>query len=180
MTDAVAMIFAFGWCILATTTTTTTTTTTSAWVPPTVLTKTPLRESALSATTSIFSATSATSSLEQLKYQILQLGAAMDRGQAYNPTSGEYDKTTMEMAEKKIEQLLRENPNQHAKALQDMEGEWELVLSTVPHGIFWSSPFVLAVQEAFSYAEEKGKNNNNQPTNQPTYLAPVPVPSCSS
>ena len=30
------------------------------------------------------------SSIEQLKIQLLQLGAALDRGQAYNPTSGEY------------------------------------------------------------------------------------------
>mmetsp|Transcript_1690 Transcript_1690/g.4097 ORF Transcript_1690/g.4097 Transcript_1690/m.4097 type:complete len:216 (-) Transcript_1690:385-1032(-) len=94
--------------------------------------------------------------LDQLKIQILQLGAAMDRGQAYNPTSGEYYKEKMEAAKSKILSLLEQYPNQQAKSLQDMEGEWELVLSTVPHGIFRSSPFFLAVQEAFSFAEEKG------------------------
>ena len=36
-----------------------------------------------------------------------------------------------------------------------MDGEWELVLSTVPHGIFRSSPFFLAIQEAYEYAESK-------------------------
>ena len=34
-----------------------------------------------------------------------------------------------------------------------IEGEWELVLSSVPHGIFRSSPFFLAVQEAFNAGE---------------------------
>lgn len=40
------------------------------------------------------------------------------------------------------------------KSLQELEGEWELVLTTVKHGIFRSSPFFLAVQEAFGYAED--------------------------
>ena len=40
------------------------------------------------------------------------------------------------------------------KTLRDIEGEWELVLTTVPHGIFRSSPFFLAIQEAFEYAED--------------------------
>lgn len=31
-------------------------------------------------------------------------------------------------------------------SLEEIEGEWELVLSTVPHGIFRSSPFFLAIQ----------------------------------
>jgi hypothetical protein len=39
--------------------------------------------------------------------------------------------------------------------LEDIAGEWELVFTTVKHGIFRSSPFFLAVQEAFEYAEEK-------------------------
>ena len=33
--------------------------------------------------------------------------------------------------------------------LWHMEGEWELVLSTVAHGIFRSSPFFLAIQESY-------------------------------
>lgn len=94
-------------------------------------------------------------SLEQLKAQILQLGAALDRGQSYNPTSGEYYKETMNVAKEKIQSLLNEYPENVPQSLQDIEGEWELVLTTVPHGIFRSSPFFLAVQEAFSFAEEK-------------------------
>ena len=43
--------------------------------------------------------------------------------------------------------------NKVPTSLDELEGEWELVLSTVPHGIFRSSPFFLAVQEAFQYAE---------------------------
>merc|ERR1719446_1115025 len=39
------------------------------------------------------------------------------------------------------------------KALEEIDGEWELVYSTVRHGIFRSSPFFLAVQEAFGSRE---------------------------
>lgn len=97
----------------------------------------------------------ATMTLEQRKAQILQLGAALDRGQSYNPTSGEYYSGTMLVAKKKIQELIQaSDPNIHVpKTLNDIEGEWELVLTTVKHGIFRSSPFFLAVQEAFGYAE---------------------------
>lgn len=105
-------------------------------------------------------------SSEQLKAQILQLGAALDRGQAYNPTSGEYYNETMAIAKRKVLDLiaLAENSNNNNDAssssyvpqtLDDIKGEWELVLTTVKHGIFRSSPFFLAVQEAFGYAENK-------------------------
>ena len=94
--------------------------------------------------------------LDRLKVQILQLGAALDRGQAYNPTSGPYYNGTMAVAKSKIEQLIETSGNIPTK-LQDMEGEWELVLSTVPHGIFRSSPFFLAIQESYEYAVERGK-----------------------
>ncbi|GMH70759.1 hypothetical protein TrRE_jg12121 [Triparma retinervis] len=82
---------------------------------------------------------------------ILQLGAALDRGQAYNPTSGEYYAGTMARARERVEKLVA--TNKVPTSLDELEGEWELVLSTVPHGIFRSSPFFLAVQEAFQYAE---------------------------
>jgi hypothetical protein len=95
--------------------------------------------------------------LDQLKSQILQLGAALDRGQSYNPTSGDYYKSTMDAARSRITSLLEQNPNNVPKSLEDIDGEWELVLSTVKHGIFRSSPFFLAVQEAFTFAEETGK-----------------------
>lgn len=116
--------------------------------------------SAAATTTSWFPVTTAdsakqsTASLEMLKAQILQLGAALDRGQSYNPTSGEYYKETMDVAKEKILELLEKYPKAPS-SLEEIEGEWELVLTTVKHGIFRSSPFFLAVQEAFSYAEEK-------------------------
>jgi hypothetical protein len=44
-------------------------------------------------------------------------------------------------------------------SLNDIAGEWELVLSTVPHGIFRSSPFFLAIQEAFAAGGEPEKAN---------------------
>mmetsp|Transcript_9058 Transcript_9058/g.12541 ORF Transcript_9058/g.12541 Transcript_9058/m.12541 type:complete len:333 (-) Transcript_9058:143-1141(-) len=96
-------------------------------------------------------------SSEQLKAQIIQLGAALDRGQSYNPTSGEYYAETMKIAKHKITSLIEQSDAELVvpKALEDVSGEWELVLTTVKHGIFRSSPFFLAVQEAFGYAEEK-------------------------
>ncbi len=102
------------------------------------------------------------SSIEQLKIQLLQLGAALDRGQAYNPTSGDYYQENMDVARSKIKQLLdqaagegEEAPATVPTSLESVSGEWELVLSTVPHGIFRSSPFFLAIQEAYEYAETK-------------------------
>mmetsp|Transcript_7787 Transcript_7787/g.7360 ORF Transcript_7787/g.7360 Transcript_7787/m.7360 type:complete len:366 (-) Transcript_7787:137-1234(-) len=95
-------------------------------------------------------------SLVQMKARILQLGAALDRGQAYNPTSGQYYSGTMLVAKRKIQELIDAgDPKVHIpKSLEDIEGEWELVLTTVKHGIFRSSPFFLAIQEAFGYAED--------------------------
>jgi hypothetical protein len=95
-------------------------------------------------------------STNQLKAQVLQLGAALDRGQAYNPTSGAYYSGSMLAAKKKIQELVsRADPDVNIpKSLKDIEGEWELILTTVPHGIFRSSPFFLAIQEAFEFAED--------------------------
>ena len=71
-------------------------------------------------------------SLEQIKAQVLQLGAALDRGQAYNPTSGSYYEETMKVAKTKIETLVdMADPQKLPQSLQDLQGEWELVLSTV-------------------------------------------------
>lgn len=86
---------------------------------------------------------------DNVKMQILQLGATLDRGQVYNPTSGEQYKQNMDIARKKIELLIsKRRPN--SLRFRAMEGEWELVLSTVPHGIFRSSPFFLAIQQAYA------------------------------
>jgi len=93
-------------------------------------------------------------STEQLKVQILQLGAALDRGQAYNPTSGEYYASTMQTAKEKVSDLITSsNGEKVPETLEEIAGEWELVFTTVPHGIFRSSPFFLAVQEAFAKSE---------------------------
>merc|ERR1712146_186787 len=77
-----------------------------------------------------------------------QLGAAMDRGQIFNPTSGLQYKDNMNMARKKINDLC--NQSSKAFTMDNIDGEWELVLSTVPHGIFRSSPFFLAIQQAYA------------------------------
>jgi hypothetical protein len=69
----------------------------------------------------------------------------MDRGQSYNPTSGEYYKERMDAARDKVKELCSCDwalPT----SLDALDGEWELVLSTVPYGIFRSSPFFLAIQ----------------------------------
>jgi hypothetical protein len=99
---------------------------------------------------------------EQGKAILLQLGAVMDRGQAYNPTSGSYYQDRMDYARSMIERFVK---NQAATAAGDkyvptsltqIAGEWELVLTTVNHGLFRSSPFFLAIQESYeTYAEEK-------------------------
>ena len=96
-------------------------------------------------------------SKEKLKVQILQLGAALDRGQSYNPTSGEYYSASMDVARSKIVSLiaLADTTTNIPTTLSDIGGEWELIFTTVKHGIFRSSPFFLAVQEAFEYSDEK-------------------------
>lgn len=95
-------------------------------------------------------------SKSKLKTQILQLGAALDRGQSYNPTSGSYYESSMTVARTKIQSLIALADSSNVPtSLEDIAGEWELVFTTVKHGIFRSSPFFLAVQEAFEYAEEK-------------------------
>ena len=95
-------------------------------------------------------------SKDKLKTQILQLGAALDRGQSYNPTSGDYYSSSMDVARSKVQSLISlSDATNVPTSLEDIAGEWELVFTTVKHGIFRSSPFFLAVQEAFDYAEEK-------------------------
>lgn len=86
----------------------------------------------------------------ELKMQLLQLGASLDRGQLYNPTSGEQYKGNMDVAKAKIVELIDKGGK--SKSLEAIDGEWELVISTVPHGIFRSSPFFLAIQQAYADA----------------------------
>jgi hypothetical protein len=118
-------------------------------------------DSVSTTTAATASSSSSVMSVERLKIQLLQLGAALDRGQAYNPTSGSYYEENMNVARQKIEQLLDQAATADAadasavttatsstvpNSLEDIDGEWELILSTVPHGIFRSSPFFLAIQ----------------------------------
>jgi len=91
-----------------------------------------------------------------LKSQILQLGAALDRGNAYNPTSGEYYKDKMDVLKSKIESLVSLSKSIPSD-LEAIAGEWELIATTVPHGIFRSSPFFLAIQEAYYLGGEGDK-----------------------
>lgn len=96
------------------------------------------------------------STIQQYKIQILQLGAMLDRGQAYNPTSGEYYKNSIETAKATLDNFVQKHSTSLPRSVDDISGEWELVLSTVEHGIFRSSPFFLAIQEAFEkHAVEK-------------------------
>jgi len=106
------------------------------------------------------STTSTYSTADRLKSQIIQFGAILDRGQSYNPTSGSFYADRMAAAKTKIEELVTSSKASAIPAsLQDMEGEWELVLTTVPHGIFRSSPFFLAIQEAYATVGEIDKAN---------------------
>lgn len=127
-------------------------------VPSNIRPKCPSLDSSTAAAppTSPWFTDDATESKSKLKTQILQLGAALDRGQSYNPTSGAYYESSMNTARSKIQSLIAlADESNVPTSLQDIAGEWELVFTTVKHGIFRSSPFFLAVQEAFEYAEEK-------------------------
>lgn len=99
-------------------------------------------------TPTVFETAVATADAATLKQQILQLGASLDRGQSYNPTSGAYYAERMAAARERIEALVRLAPPAPT-SLAQMDGEWELVLATVPNGIFRSSPFFLAIEDAY-------------------------------
>ena len=91
-------------------------------------------------------------SVEDLRWSLLRMAAALDRGQAYNPTSGDYYAERMAVARELLDELLQ-RPSKNF-TMEHLDGEWELVFSTVKHGIFRSSPFFLAVQEAFGDQEK--------------------------
>ena len=107
-----------------------------------------LQSTTTTSESSVFSVSSE-NDVSSLKYQVLHMGAVLDRGQVYNPTSGEQYATSMQVAKSKIEKLVKTQESVSAYTLEAMNGEWELILSTVPHGIFRSSPFFLAIQEAY-------------------------------
>jgi len=87
----------------------------------------------------------------ELKLQVLQLAAALDRGQSYNPTSSGAYETRMDRMTELLESLIEKSPPLPS-SLAALEGEWELVFTNVKHGIFRSSPFFLAIQEAYANA----------------------------
>ena len=93
----------------------------------------------------------------ELKMQLLQLGSALDRGQMFNPTSGLQYKDNIEVARSKIKNLCRMAAKGKDFTIDNIQGEWELVISTVPHGIFRSSPFFLAIQQAYAEVGEQDK-----------------------
>mmetsp|Transcript_8318 Transcript_8318/g.34253 ORF Transcript_8318/g.34253 Transcript_8318/m.34253 type:complete len:329 (+) Transcript_8318:852-1838(+) len=111
-------------------------------------------------TTPSFGATMATetpsddTNLVVLKAKILQAGATLDRGQGYNPTSGEQYKDRMDAAVRCVDALVRagEPLGKATVSLEAIAGPWELVFSSVPHGIFRSSPFFLAIDAAYRMA----------------------------
>lgn len=88
----------------------------------------------------------------RLKWQFLLLAAGTDRGQAHNPTSGSHYSDRMAMAKEYLRDLI-DHSTSLPESLEEIDGEWELVFSTLKHGIFRSSPFWLAVQEALNGSE---------------------------
>jgi len=92
----------------------------------------------------------------QLKMQVLQLAAALDRGQSYNPTSSGAYETRMAKVTELLQELISKTPPLPT-SLAQIEGEWELVFTNVKHGIFRSSPFFLAIQESYANAGEPDK-----------------------
>ena len=60
----------------------------------------------------------------------------------------------MQSVKSKIENLVEYGKEENRNASKpltmiNMDGEWELIISSVRHGIFRSSPFFLAIQEAY-------------------------------
>jgi len=94
-----------------------------------------------------------------LKLEILQLGASLDRGQAYNPTSGRYYEDKMATAKAKVLELVAESDKPPVTDLAQIAGEWELCFTSVPHGIFRSSPFFQAIQYAYTAVGAPEKAN---------------------
>ena len=70
---------------------------------------------------------------------------------------GDYYREKMDFAKNKILELIKSEPDRIPKRLEEIDGEWELIFSTVPHGIFRSSPFFLAIQEAYHVVNQSEK-----------------------
>jgi hypothetical protein len=87
----------------------------------------------------------------ELKMRILMMAASLDRGQSYNPTSSDAYKERTAIATSLLRQLIASSPPLPT-SLDALDGEWELVFTNVAHGIFRSSPFFLAIQQAYTDA----------------------------
>jgi hypothetical protein len=92
----------------------------------------------------------------ETKLKVLSLAAALDRGQSYNPTSSDAYEGRMSIMRSLLKELVAASPPL-PDTLEAIDGEWELVFTDVAHGIFRSSPFFLAIQQAYADAGEKDK-----------------------
>ena len=75
-------------------------------------------------------------------------GATLDRGQGFNPTTGEQYKDRMDRAVAAVEALCATSTPDVTP--EKLKGRWELVFSSVPHGIFRSSPFFEAIYDSYA------------------------------
>ena len=106
----------------------------------------PVRMAVVDAPAPVFSAADVNT---ELKMQLLSMAAALDRGQSYNPTSSDAYSDRMSTATS-IARALCESSPALPTTLDALDGEWELVFTNVAHGIFRSSPFFLAIQQAYA------------------------------
>jgi hypothetical protein len=63
-----------------------------------------------------------------LKMELLTLGASLDRGQSYNPTSSDAYAERMAAATSVIRRLIEQTPPLPT-SLAELSGEWELVFT---------------------------------------------------
>ena len=126
-------------------------TTCYALVPPLQLTQTKLRAATLEEVeripTPAFGKTFG-DDVSKLKAAIFHFGATLDRGQGFNPTTGEQYKDRMDRAVSAVEALCATGTPDVTP--EKLKGRWELVFSSVPHGIFRSSPFFEAIYDSYA------------------------------
>eukprot|EP00636_Phaeomonas_parva_P001216 CAMPEP_0118863502 /NCGR_PEP_ID=MMETSP1163-20130328/8348_1 /TAXON_ID=124430 /ORGANISM="Phaeomonas parva, Strain CCMP2877" /LENGTH=312 /DNA_ID=CAMNT_0006797513 /DNA_START=45 /DNA_END=983 /DNA_ORIENTATION=- len=89
----------------------------------------------------------------RLKARISQIAASMDRGTVRYKYADAYTEKAAAMRQE-LEALIA-HPGAPAVPtdLSALDGEWELIYTSVKHGIFRSSPFFLAIEEAYDNEE---------------------------
>jgi len=87
--------------------------------------------------------------VSKLKAAIFHYGATLDRGQGFNPTTGEQYKDRMDRAVAAVVALCEKGGAPDVSP-EKLRGRWELVFSSVPHGIFRSSPFFEAIYDSYA------------------------------